>query len=71
MTDMPERPSPGVEITGPMIKAVRKETRGGTIDCRRALEETVGDIEQAIALLKERGITTPANPRWAHGDYAT
>ena len=59
------------QITGPMIKAVRKETRAGTIDCRRALEETGGEVERAIAVLKERGITTPANPRWAHGDYAT
>jgi len=59
------------QITGPMIKAVRKETRAGTIDCRHALEETGGDVEEAIAVLKQRGITTPANPRWAHGDYAT
>jgi elongation factor Ts len=68
---MTERVSHTGEITGPMIKAVRKETRAGTIDCRHALEETGGDIEKAVALLKERGITTPANPRWAHGDYAT
>ncbi len=68
---MTERRSHITEITGQMIKAVRKQTRAGTIDCRHALEETGGDIDKAIALLQERGITTPANPRWAHGDYAT
>ena len=68
---MTDSASHSAQITGSMIKAVRKETRAGTIDCRHALEETGGNIEEAIAVLKHRGITTPVNPRWAHGDYAT
>ena len=47
------------DVTADMIKAVRKETRAGTIDCRDALIESCGDVEKAIAILKEKGIGTP------------
>jgi translation elongation factor EF-Ts len=46
-------------VTGPKIKAVRKETRAGTIDCRKALEATGGDVQKAIEYLRERKIGTP------------
>lgn len=46
-------------VTAAKIKAVRKETRAGTLDCRKALEATAGDVDQAIAHLRERGIGTP------------
>ena len=49
----------GEVVTGPKIKAVRKETRAGTLDCRKALEETGGDVQKAIDYLKERKIGTP------------
>ncbi len=47
------------DITAQMIKAVRKETRAGTIDCRDALIESRGDVDRAIEILKEKGIETP------------
>jgi translation elongation factor EF-Ts len=46
-------------VTGPKIKAVRKETRAGTLDCRKALEATGGNVEEAIAYLRDRKIGTP------------
>jgi NACalpha-BTF3-like transcription factor len=46
-------------VTGDKIKAVRKETRAGTIDCRKALESTGGDVQKAVEYLRERGIGTP------------
>jgi len=46
-------------VTGEKIKAVRKETRAGTIDCRKALEQCGGDVEKAIAYLRDRNIGTP------------
>jgi translation elongation factor EF-Ts len=46
-------------VTGEKIKAVRKETRAGTLDCRKALEETGGEVEKAIEYLRERKIGTP------------
>jgi hypothetical protein len=49
----------GGEITGDKIKAVRRETRAGAIDCRQALEVSGGDVERAIAYLRERRIGTP------------
>ena len=47
------------DLTGGMIKAVRKETRAGTIDCRDALIESRGDVEKAIEIMKDKGIGTP------------
>jgi elongation factor Ts len=47
------------DLTAEMIKAVRKETRAGTIDCRDALIESRGDVKKAIEILKEKGIETP------------
>jgi translation elongation factor EF-Ts len=46
-------------VTGDKIKAVRKETRAGTIDCRKALESTGGDVQKAVEYLRERNIGTP------------
>jgi translation elongation factor EF-Ts len=46
-------------VTGEKIKLVRKETRAGTIDCRKALEATGGDVQKAIEYLRERKIGTP------------
>lgn len=47
------------DLNAEMIKAVRNETRAGTIDCRDALIESRGDTVKAIEILKEKGIQTP------------
>lgn len=56
---MADQPDKDAEITSAKIKAVRKETRAGTIDCRKALEATSGDVAQAVKHLRERGVGTP------------
>ena len=38
------------------VKRLREETGAGVMDCKRALEESKGDFEQAKALIKERGL---------------
>ena len=38
------------------VKRLREETGAGVMDCKRALEESKGDFEQARALIKERGL---------------
>lgn len=38
------------------IKQLREITGAGIMDCRKAVESTGGDIERAIAVLKERGL---------------
>lgn len=38
------------------IKRLREDTGAGIMDCKRALEDASGDVEQAKKLLRERGI---------------
>lgn len=42
-------------ISSQMVKELRERTGAGMMDCKRALEETAGDAEAAIRLLRERG----------------
>ncbi len=51
--------APDALVTGPKIKAVRKETKAGTLDCRKALEETGGDVAKAVEYLREKGLGGP------------
>jgi elongation factor Ts len=43
------------DITPALIKELRERTSAGFMDCKRALEEADGDLEQAVVLLRERG----------------
>lgn len=43
------------DISAQAVKELRERTGAGFMDCKRALEETAGDLEKAIALLRERG----------------
>jgi len=45
-----------VQVTTEAVKALREETGAGIMDCRRALSEAAGDVNQAKALLRERGL---------------
>ncbi|MCX7917474.1 MAG: translation elongation factor Ts, partial [bacterium] len=38
------------------IKELREKTGLSVMECKKALEETNGDIEKAIAILKKRGL---------------
>lgn len=42
------------------IKELRKATGVGILDCRKALEESGGDYEQAFAALREKGLAKAA-----------
>ena len=39
-----------------LIKDLRVRTNAGVLECKRALEEALGDIERATELLRERGV---------------
>jgi elongation factor Ts len=41
-------------ITATMVKELRDRTGAGMMDCKKALEETNGDIEAAVELLRVR-----------------
>jgi elongation factor Ts len=43
------------EITPALVKDLRERTGAGFMACKRALEESSGDIDAAIALLREQG----------------
>jgi elongation factor Ts len=42
------------------VKRLREQTGAGIMDCKRALEESRGDVEQAVAWLREKGLSTAA-----------
>ena len=43
------------DISAELVKELRERTGAGFMDCKRALSETDGDLEKAVALLRERG----------------
>jgi elongation factor Ts len=45
-----------LEITAAMVKDLREKTNVGMMDCKKALQETGGDMEKAIDLLRQRGL---------------
>lgn len=45
-----------MSIAADDVKALREKTGVGVLDCKRALEETSGDMEKAIVLLREKGL---------------
>ena len=47
-------------ITADAVKELRERTGAGMMDCKRALEESGGDIDKAVTLLRERGIASAA-----------
>ena len=42
-------------ITAETVKTLREMSGAGVMECKRALEETGGDVEKAAAILRERG----------------
>ena len=44
-------------VTAQMVKALRDKTGTGMMDCKKALSETGGDEEKAIAWLREKGLS--------------
>ncbi|HET7028838.1 MAG TPA: translation elongation factor Ts [Candidatus Limnocylindrales bacterium] len=47
-------------ISAESVKQLRELTGAGFMDCKRALEETGGDVDKAVAFLRERGIASAA-----------
>ena len=49
-----------MEITAQMVKELRDATGVGMMDCKKALEETDGDMDKAVELLQKRGLAKAA-----------
>ena len=47
-------------ITAQMVKELRERTGAGMMDCKAALQETNGDMEQSVDLLRKKGLAKAA-----------
>ena len=47
-----------MEISASLVKELRDKTGVGVMDCKKALNECNGDIDQAIDYLRKKGIAT-------------
>jgi len=45
-----------LEVTAQQVKELRERTGAGIMDCRRALQETNGNMDRAAEVLREQGI---------------
>lgn len=45
-------------ITAKQVSELRQSTGAGLMDCKKALTETDGDMEQAVTLLRKKGIAS-------------
>ncbi|MCQ8241418.1 translation elongation factor Ts [Rhizosaccharibacter radicis] len=48
------------EITAALVKDLREKTGAGMMDCKKALNETAGDVEAAIDWLRKKGLAAAA-----------
>ncbi len=47
-------------VTAAMVKQLRDRTGAGMMDCKKALVETGGDVEEAIDALRKKGLASAA-----------
>ena len=47
-------------ITKEAVMDLREKTGAGLIDCKRALAETNGDLEEAVSILRKKGVASAA-----------
>src|SRR5580765_2185985 len=48
------------EITAAAVKDLRERTGAGFMDCKNALVASDGDVEKAVAILREKGLAAAA-----------
>lgn len=47
-----------MEISAQQVKELREKTGAGMMDCKKALTDANGDMEQAIVVLRKKGLAT-------------
>ena len=47
-----------MSITAKQVAELRSQTGAGLMDCKKALTESDGDLEQAITILRKKGIAS-------------
>jgi elongation factor Ts len=49
-----------MEISAQQVKELREQTNAGMMDCKKALADAEGNVEEAVKLLRERGMAKAA-----------
>lgn len=49
-----------MEVTAQMVKDLRSQTGAGIMDCKEALRENDGNLEEAVRYLREKGLSSAA-----------
>ncbi|MCK4549588.1 MAG: translation elongation factor Ts [Candidatus Krumholzibacteria bacterium] len=49
-----------MEITSKMVKELREMTNAGMMDCKKALMTAEGNVEAAVKILREKGLSSAA-----------
>lgn len=49
-----------MKITAAMVNELRQKTGVGMMDCKKALTQAEGDVEKAIVILREKGLSKAA-----------
>lgn len=49
-----------MDISASMVKELRERTGAGMMDCKKALTEAAGDMDRAIDILREKGLSQAA-----------
>ena len=52
-----------MEISARSVKKLREKTGAGIMDCKRALLESVGDLEKAVDYLRQKGLALAARKK--------
>ena len=50
-------------VTAQLVKELREMTGAGMMDCKKALVETDGDIDKAVEVLREKGLSKAGKNR--------
>lgn len=48
-------------VTAAMVKELRERTGAGMLDCKKALDASSGDMDKAIEILREKGLSAAAD----------
>ena len=49
-----------MDISTEMVKELRERTGAGILDCKKTLQETQGNMERAVEILREKGLARAA-----------
>src|SRR5437773_12017549 len=52
--------TPTVNISAAQVKDLREKTGAPMMDCKQALTEAKGDLEQAVVILRKKGVSVAA-----------